>query len=80
MGDRPHAAEDALQEQSVALEYPNGRTHLCTIKTPYRLTPGIEFELFGRVWRVKGVQPSGRDALPGVACLTVGHSPPPNDP
>jgi hypothetical protein len=66
-----------MYEQLVALEYPNGRMHMCTIKSPRELTTGSEFGMFGRVWRVSRVRrPPSRPGFetPYLVCVEVQRS------
>jgi hypothetical protein len=62
-----------MYEQRAALEYPNGRRHMCTITTTHELSAGAEFDMFGRSWRVVRVDYPRRDADPvHLACITTG--------
>jgi hypothetical protein len=54
--ERMPSVPGMTHDQLVALEYPNGREHMCTIKTAHELSPGAEFDMFGRAWRVSHVQ------------------------
>jgi len=55
---RTTAIADAVSMPTlVSLEYPNGRTHLAEVSED-DLTPGAEFELYGRRWRAVGPVPS----------------------
>lgn len=38
----------------VALQYPNGRSHIETLTTPTELTRGSEFDLYGHHWQALG--------------------------
>jgi hypothetical protein len=42
----------------VVLEYPNGRSHEQVLRGT--LTPGAEFDLYGRRWQVVGLAPKPR--------------------
>jgi hypothetical protein len=62
-----------MYKQIAALEYPNGREHVCTITTTHELSAGAEFEMFGRGWRVVRVRYPRRDSDPiYLACMTTG--------
>ena len=62
-----------MYEQRAALEYPNGRQHMCTITTAHELSAGAEFEMFGRSWRVVRVHHPRRDSDPvSLRCVTTG--------
>jgi hypothetical protein len=62
-----------MYEQLAALEYPNGRSHICSITTTHELAAGAEFEMFGRSWRVVRVQHPRRASDPVyLACVTTG--------
>jgi hypothetical protein len=69
-----HEEGDVPHKQMVALEYANGRTHMCAVKTDRDLVRGAQFEKFGRVWRVNRIHrpPSKRPGeLPYPVCLEV---------
>lgn len=59
----------------VALQYPNGRVHECTLTTP--LPAGSEFLLYGRSWRPAFELPPDRSHTePRLLCLpTTQESP-----
>ncbi len=63
-------------ESLVSLEYPNGRTHECSIPTPARLRPGDEFDLFGRHWEATMVVRTGRggDFAYRMSCRSVART------
>ena len=62
-----------MYEQLAALEYPNGRTHMCTITSERELDAGAEFEMFGRSWRVSHVHSPKRGSDPTyLVCISVG--------
>jgi hypothetical protein len=64
------------REQLVVLEYPNGRTHMCTVRTSQELGMGAQFDMFGRSWRVSRVhRPSSRrhGEQSYLVCVTIGE-------
>jgi hypothetical protein len=58
-------------ESLVSLQYPNGRIHEASLTLPRELTPGDQFELHGRQWRVVE-NPSRRRSfeLPRLLCVS----------
>ncbi len=37
-------------ESLISLRYPNGRVHEAILTTPTALTPGDQFDMYGRQW------------------------------
>jgi hypothetical protein len=65
-----------VYEQLAALEYPNGRRHMCTVTSERELGARAEFDMFGRVWRVSHVHRPRRGSDPThLVCITVGKLP-----
>jgi hypothetical protein len=61
-----------MYEQLVALEYPNGRTHICTVTNERELDARDEFDMFGRTWRVRRIHRPKRTSDPAyLVCTTV---------
>ena len=61
---------------ALELVYPNGRSHVCVVSLPQELEAGSQFELYGRVWRVKRRRPARLSAPPGqVVCEAVSRAP-----
>ena len=42
-------------DSPISLQYPNGRVHEQTLTTTGALTPGGEFDLYGRHWNAVGL-------------------------
>jgi hypothetical protein len=61
-------------EQRAALEYPNGRRHMCTVTSKHELAAGAEFDMFARTWRVSHIHADrtrGSDQT-YLVCRTIG--------
>ena len=69
-------------ESLISLEYPNGRTHECSIPTVAKLIPGDEFDLFGRHWEATMVLRTGRmgDFEYRMSCRSVARAATANGP
>lgn len=53
-------------ETPIALEYANGRIHTTSVKTHREISPGYEFELYGRRWRAVKLTPMSRSTHLGA--------------
>jgi hypothetical protein len=66
-----------MYEQIAALEYPNGRTHRCTVTSPRLPAAGAEFDMFARTWRVSHVHyPRRGSDSTYLVCIAVGRPAP----
>ena len=51
-------------EIEVALRYPNGRIHKTVLESPRPMPAGSEFAMYGRIWRVIGLNSKPRSHVP----------------
>jgi hypothetical protein len=74
--DNPsHADARALSGELIALRYPNGRVYETALDR--KLTPGDEFEMYGRRWTAMRTKTSGKRTRlyrsePRTLCLPAG--------